>query len=291
MLLYKKQDLLNSEGEILELLIDDSGSLYVMGNTDNGTSKLICRSNHFIIDLYLRSRISMKELFLLSQDEHFIIIKDGQAIKRFFQTSTEEETKELSGLSNGNDLYGLLPRSMKPNLTLSEIMNLSPDSISDETPAEIDDLLINDSDVSFFKEGPIRTVRVQSEIHNNDDHDYIMCSTWDGRRVLTRTNPYSLFLFLNNRLSIKELFKCRKNDYYFIIDDDSTLQTKYTEEVEVILKNLRYSDQTYFSLPVKIQIDNPIENWRFYTDYITISGRGAISNDFNRISPIEIQIK
>jgi len=290
MTLYKIHELINSEGTILEILKDESGTLYMCGKTDKGRSRIICKTSTFIIQTYLQSRITLKELYLLNQDHYYFIIKEGQAIERFFQISTEEETKEITGLNCGNDLYELLPKSMRSTMTTNEIMDILPDSISVETPEEIEELKPLDADVEFFNEGPISTVRVQFEIYNDDEHDYIMCSTWDGRRVLTRINPYSLFLFLNNRLSIKELFKCRHDDFYYIIDEDSTIQTRYTEEVEVILKNLRYSDLTYFSLPAKIQIENPIEHWKFYTDYITISGKGIIPSEYNYSSPINIQI-
>lgn len=285
-------EVLNAEGTILQILKDDKESLFVQGLTDNGTKKILARTNHFILSLYYRSRISLKDLYLLNQDSSYIIIEGGQAVERFFEISTDTLPQELTNLSCGNDLYGLLPKNMKSNLTLNEILELLPKPISDDNLEEIENLKIFDADVSFFGEGPVQVVTVLSEKYNDDEHDYIMCFTWDGRRVLTRINPYSLFLFMNNRLSIKELFKCRQDDSYYIIDEDSTFQSRYSEEIEVILKNLRYSDLTYFSLPAKFQIENPIENWKFYTDYITISGRGSVlSQDSNQISPIKVQIK
>lgn len=290
MTLYQIHDLINNEGPILTLLKDDSDSIYVMGISENGYTKVITQTNSWIIEQFLRSRLKLKEIFILSQDQHFITISEGRAKAQFFRISTICEPKEIAELSFGDFLYEILPKGVRSGLNTEEILGLLPNQIAEEKPFEIETLAIADSDVQFFQDGPVRTISVQSNILNSDEHDYIQCNTLDGKKILTKVNPHSLFLLLNNRVSIKEIFLLRKNDEFIVLDGDSITVSKYSFVISSILRNVCYSDLTYFSLPKKLQIENPIENWKYYVNNVTISGKGILEPGFKSIYPLEVNI-
>jgi len=290
MTLYNIQTLLNSEGDILSILKNDSNKLFAMGNTNKGLSKILCKTNQFIIELYLNSRITLKQLFLLSQDKHYIIKTENEAKEIFFEITTEHMPAEITGISCGNDLYGLLSDNMKSRLTINEIMDLLPNPISDETPVEIENLKLDEGQVSFFGNDTMEIVTVDSELINSDEHDYIKATTLNGSEILARINPSSLQLFFSNQISTKELFLCRQHEDYIIIEGNSIRISKFNDDVVKILKFLHYSDLSYFSLPKKIQIENPIKRWKDYANNYTISGKGVLESGFSREHLVELEI-
>lgn len=293
MKLYHKIGILNSEGEILSILKDENDSLFIMGITDNGRKRIITKTNHFQLSLYLQSRINLKELYLMNQDNHFYILTGKKSRAVFFEITSDNIPKEIMGLECGNDLYHLLPSGMRTIMNEQDINDLLPNPLSSEEPEEIDNTAINMAGVNFFdtEKSPVNIVSVESEIHNPDEHDYFMCPTQYGKEdILVKINPYVLFLFLHNRLSISEVYKCRMDDYYIVHDGEKFIRSKYNSFVESLLLDLGQLNLTYYSLAPKIRIETPIELYKYYINNYTISGKGILESGFKSSYPIEVKI-
>ncbi len=296
MILYKVHELVNSEGNIITLLKGDNDFLYVMGKTDDGKNQIISKTNHFQLSLYLQSRITLRELFLMNQDEHFIIISKEKTEAIFFEITTDKPAHEIEKLQCGNELYSLLPASMRTALSEKDILNLLPNPISTEDAVEINNTVIdmNGSGVRFFNQekSPLSIVTIESEKHNKDEHDYFMCPTKYGKEdILVKINPSVLFLFLQNRLSITEVFKCRMHEYYIVHDGNKFIRSKYNQFIEALILELDYLNKTYYTLPSTMRIDTPIEKWKHYADYITISGKGVLETEFKASYLIAVKFK
>ena len=294
MILYKIHQLVNSEGPIVSILKDDNDSFFIMGNTNDGKKRIITRTNHFQLSLYLQSRISLKELFLMNQDEHFIIISSEKKEAVFFEICTYKPAPEIEKLQCGNQLYHLLPVNMRTMLNEKDIIDLLPNPLSSEEAEVIDNNVINMSGLDFFnsEKCPINIVTVESEDYNLDEHDYFRCPTQYGKEeILVKINPYVLFLFLKNRLSVTEMFRCRMHDFYIVHNGNNLMRSTYNPFVESLLHKLDYLNKTYYTLPSTMRIDSPIEQWRYYVDYYTLSGKGVLEYGFKSSYPANVIFK
>ncbi len=296
MILNKIHELVNSEGNIITLLKGDNDFLYVMGKTDDGKKQIITKTNHFQLSLYLESRVTLKELFLMNQDEHFFIISKKKSEAVFFEITTDKPAHEIENLQCGNQLYHLIPASMKTLLNNKDIFDSLPNPISTEDAVEVDNTVIdmNGSGVRFFnsEKCPISIVTVESEKYNPNEHDYLMCPTKYGKEdILVKINPFMLFLFLQNRLSVPEIFRCRMHDYYIVHNGKKITRSKYNQFIEALILDLNYLNKTYYTLPPTMRIDAPMEKWKHYADYVTISGKGVFQPGFKLTYPIDVILK
>jgi len=285
------QSILNSEGEILSILANESDELFIIARTNEGRSKIICRTNRFRIELYLTSRITLKQLFLLSQSEHYIIITDDKAEARFFEIP-DNIPIEIAGIQYVDELFHLLPKSVRTEKTTKEILEMCP-------PIEVgvkllidEDISITDSQVQFFQHNsPTKVVTIVSEAQNPTEFDYLSVPLNNGTgELLCRLSPELLKLFLTNRLSFQELFKSQMDkEFYYLNEEGSIYKLYHTDGLEGFIDRLAYSNLTYYSLPSII--DNPIERWAYYSKSLVISGHGVLPSEFEREYTVEIQIR
>jgi hypothetical protein len=294
MKLFTIQELINSEGSILTLLTDENESLFIMALTENGKKKIITETNHFQLSLYWRySRINLKELFLLNQDSHFFVVDGNKTEAVFFEITTDNLPNEISGLECGNELYHFIPSGMRnPNLEYN-IKDLLPSPLSSKRPEVIDNTVLSLASIDFFnsEKSPLSIVSIESDITNPDEHDYLMCPTKFGKEeVMVKINPYVLFLFLHNRLSVSEVYRCRMNDFYIIHDGHNFYRSKYNSYIQSLLQNLGQLNRTYYSLDPSIRIDAPMLLYKHHIDFQTISGKGIFEPGFRKKYDIEIEI-
>lgn len=294
MTLYKIQELINAEGAIVTILMDENESIFIMGNTENGKKKIIAKTNHFQLALYLKSRITLKELFLLNQDEHYYILSRLKKDAVFFELTTVNLPKVLKSLELSDQLYQMLPSGMKSPLSEKEILELLPDQIQNDEPKEVENIIINQIGIDFFnpERSPYKIVTLESLLYNQDEHDFLMIPTQYGReKILVRLNPYTLLLFLTGRISISEVIKCRMSDYYFVRDGDKYIRTRYNSYFNKLLDDLGLIDKFYTSLSESFRIENPIELYSYYVNNHTNSGKGIFEPGFRKNYPINIKIK
>ena len=296
MILYKIHELENSEGSIVSILKGDNDFLYIMDKTDDGKKQIITKTNHFQLSLYLESRVTLKELFLMNQDEYYIIISGEKAEAVFFEITTDKPAHEIEKLQCGSQLYHLIPASMRTLLSKKDVLSLLPIPISTEDADEIYNAVINmdGAGVRFFnsEKSPISIVSIESEQYNPDEHDYFMCTTQYGKEdILVKINPYILFLFLQNRLSVTEVFKCRMHDYYIVHDGGKFTHSKYNPFIKSLLQELDYLNKTYYTLPSTMRIEAPMEKWKHYVDFNTISGKGVLETEFKSSYLINVKFK
>jgi len=175
-----------------------------------------------------------------------------------------------------------------------DILNSLPNPLSSEEVEVIDNTAISMTSTDFFnsEKSPLSLVTVESENYNPDEHDYFMCPTKYGKEdILVKINPSVLFLFLQNRLSITEVFKCRMHEYYIVHDGNKFIRSKYNQFIEALILELDYLNKTYYTLPSTMRIDTPIEKWKHYADYITISGKGVLETEFKASYLIAVKFK
>lgn len=292
--LRKIVEVCNSEGEIIIILKETkSDTLYIMGKTNNGRTKIITKTNHFQISLYLQSRISLKELFLMNHDTHYFLITRDKAEAVFFEIKPNNLPPEIQGLECGNELYHFIPPSMR-NVNLDRhIDDLLPEPVSREKTEQIGNTILNLGGIDFFNsaKSPIHIVSIESDIHNPDQHDYLLCPTQYGKEdVMVKINPYVLFLFLHNRLSVTDVYKCRMDDFFIVHDGDNFYRTKYNSYIESLLLNFGRLNQTYYSLAPTMRIDGPMELYKHYINYQTSSGKGILEPGFLSSFPIDVKI-
>lgn len=284
--------ILNSEGDIASILKNESDELFIMARTNLGIAQIICSTNRFNLQLYLTSRITLKQLFLLSQSEHYTIITDNKAVARFFEIDSDNTPKELNGIQYGNELFHLLPKGVRTDKTANEILELLP-PIDEGVKLLIDeDITISNGQVQFFRdESVIQLEQIESETQNPSEYDYLSVPLTNGTgKLLCRLSPELLKLFLTNSITIQELFKSQMDkEFYYKNKQGNIYKIFYTDGLEGFIDKLSYGNLTYFSLPSTI--DNPIETWDYYTRNIVVSGYGILPVDFQREYPVTIKIE
>lgn len=129
---FQKQDyipdILDSEGTLLsivESMPDDMNNerLYLKAKISFDKS-IYCRVNETTLDLFFCGRISVKELFLLRNDEPFIFEKkEGKNLtQRLYWFTTEFENEILNELPFYNLSYFSIPESSRINSPNENIM-------------------------------------------------------------------------------------------------------------------------------------------------------------------------
>lgn len=292
MVLYKMHELLNAEGEILSILQHDTDTLYMCGRTDNGKSTIICQTNQFILELYLKSRITLKEIYLLSQDQHYFIIRDEQGEAVFFEISPDNEPSELQDLKCGEALYDLLPSGMKCGLSANEILGKLPEVKDGIIMSVIDNFETRLSDVQFFLEdSPIQLVQINSEIHNPFESDFIQVTLKsENSRLLCKVNPQLLKLLLTNRITTQELFKARSDKEYFYSSGKDWYKFFYSTAIEGMIENINHGNLTYYILPEEFQVESVMSIWDSYSRNSVISGHGVLPGGFKSTYPLNLKI-
>lgn len=286
-------NLINSEGAILALYREkDSGSLFVRGLTSPGNTGFFCRTNTFILELYLKSRINLEELFLLKADEHFIIRRGKEAEAVFLEVSDDNDPLELENLRCGKRLFHLLSHNMRPDSSVADIIQMIPDSDDKKEQELIEQLTIVNSQITLFDDVkcPLSVVSIEDEELNYDEHDFIEGRSPDGKeKILTKINPMALKLFATGRITVSDLFKLRQDDSYYIVRGNSIIRSGLSKEANSIIENLSYADCTYFALPTEFQLDAPLEAWNYYQRCV-INGKGILPWDFNPQFSIDLTI-
>jgi hypothetical protein len=167
---YKVHDILNSEGALLSILRSESNSIYIMGQTLEGI-KVISMTNEFLINLYLNSRITLFELMSLNQSQHYYIMTGNRSEAVFFEWDSTTAPGVFKKMVYGNQLYHLLPDSIRTSIDACEIIESLNHEPVEENSVNIDSLPIIESEVNFFNntKSPIRFISIDSDIHNPDD--------------------------------------------------------------------------------------------------------------------------
>lgn len=292
MVLYRMHELINCEGEISSILKDDSDTLYMRGRTDNGKSTIICPTNQFILELYLKSRITLKEVYLISQDQHYFIMHAGQAEARFFEISSDNEPSELKDLTCGDSLYDLLPSGMKSDNSVNEIHGKLPEVKDGIIMSVIDNFETRLSDVQVFSEdSPIQLVQIDSAICNPFESDFLQVTLkTENSSLLCKVNPQLLKLLFTNRITIQELFKAQSDKEYFYFSGKEWYKFFYSTAVEGMIENINYGNLTYYALPNEFQVESVLSIWDSYSRNSVISGHGILPSDFKKEYPVEITI-
>lgn len=137
-IIFKQQshipDLLNSEGPLLSLVEImsyelENERLYLKGKVGFGKA-VYCKVNETALNFFFSGRISVKELFLLRNDEPFIVeIKEesGDVIQNLYWLNNNLENEFLNKLPYYNLSYFAIPESSKiesPNETVIKKLDL-----------------------------------------------------------------------------------------------------------------------------------------------------------------------
>lgn len=127
-------DILNSEGPLLSIVESISNEpenerLYLKGKIGFGKS-VYCKVNETALNLFFTGRISVKELYLLRNDEHFIFEKkdeNGKLNQYYYRYSEEFQNKILNKLPFYNLSFFSIPESAKipsPNENMIKKLDL-----------------------------------------------------------------------------------------------------------------------------------------------------------------------
>ena len=292
----KLNNLINVEGPILQVKKDDNNNYYAIAKT-NGCRDLIFRVDPFALELYLRSRITLKELVLLRQDEHYILRqRSGNYMARFLEITSEEEPKELREIVYGDSLYHLLPSGVRQEQGYQDLLSpLRPvPAMSGEKRIGDPSVIVrSDSALNIFigKNTPLKIVSIDSEEYNEDEHDLLACETGDGSAILmTKINPMSLLLFLTGRITVKDVMMLRMDDLYFLKKNNGVFVSGFSDEVNKLLDVLVFGDRTYFRLPAEMQVPSPVTLWRGYMGLFSMNGKGIRPSGFKAEYPVDMSI-
>jgi hypothetical protein len=122
------QDILNSEGPLLsivESIPDDLNNerLYLKAKIGFGKS-VYCRVNETALNFFISGRISVKELFLLRNDEPYLYEKKNESnlYQQLYWLTDDFEKEILNKLPFYNLSYFSIPESARINLPYENIM-------------------------------------------------------------------------------------------------------------------------------------------------------------------------
>ncbi|MBN1415656.1 MAG: hypothetical protein JW973_11190 [Bacteroidales bacterium] len=291
--LYKIHELLNAEGTIAAIYKDQKDDLFIQGLTGNGMIKIITKTSRKIIQLFLQSRITLTEMFLLQHDNHYILIDNKGAVKKFLEVNTESIPVELSNIKCGNKLYGFLPKGMKLDRSEHDIMHLLPDVRDGIVLSEIDDLELDRGDIDLFTdESSIQIVKINSEIHNNAEYDFLRVNLkTNNSQLFVRVNPFLLQLLITNRITIQELYDIQADKEYFYYSGKKWYKLFYCEGLRGMVSNIQNGNLTYYSLPQNHIVGGVMEKLKFYIDHLMINGLGLYLPDFQLEKSVNVKLK
>ncbi|MCF8380088.1 MAG: hypothetical protein K9H49_10955 [Bacteroidales bacterium] len=285
-------NLLNCEGKILSVYrIKNTDDLFAMVRLKGENASVFARTNKSILKYYLQGRFSLRTLFELQSDLHFLITQKGRTVSKFLEINSESHLNEIESLCCGTDLYPLLPPGMKPNLSVIQILQLIPEAAMDFEAIAPGAYNIKPSGFTIFSEASdyLQIVTIENEILNIDEYDFIRYSFDQNEEIFIRITPASLKLFITGQFTLADVAEI--NGAYIFKKDHSTF-TKYSSDVHsIITNNLPFYKSSYFQLPTEIQIDSPLKQWKFYQDYLTINGRGIIQTEDLQELEVDLTIK
>lgn len=280
-------DLLNSEGSILGLVVDlNSDVSYLKCRLTNSSSLVFVPTNRARLTLYFRGIIDLKTLCSLAADEKFIIKHERTYRSEFFECSEGHIPSILNNLHCGNDFYPLLSNSMKSTDEYMELLQF----VIRTYPIERHEFKyhsIRPAAFSIFNsdQNIYEIVEFEDEELNPAEYEFIKYKVNDTRSLLIKLTPTLMFLYITNKIGLLDMIEL--NDT-FIISGAEIFKTNYKHIEE--LKN-SIVNHHYYNLPNTIRIDYPIEVYKYYTKLFTINGRGIIEGDFSTSKPVDVMIR
>ena len=116
-------ELVNCEGTILAVVEDLKGEnhLYIQGLCLNHGTSIYAKVNDIQLGLYLRGRITLRELFSLRGDEGYILKnRNGYDTVYIYDV---DSSLILNTIACGKDLYPDISKDMKSSTPVDEILN------------------------------------------------------------------------------------------------------------------------------------------------------------------------
>jgi len=95
MILTELMELINCEGPILSIVTDENEfgikQMYLKGNAGKFSSHFYAKTNDMILKMFFQDRLKVKELFLIRQDEEYIVKKFEDQKRTFSKATIDEE--------------------------------------------------------------------------------------------------------------------------------------------------------------------------------------------------------
>lgn len=121
------KDLVNSEGPIVRLqertdMRPDQHNLYVEALMKDGQKRILCKISPETLRLYLSGRLRLRELFLVRNDEIYII-HTGKKYE-FVRYSEDLAYEVYNTLATGCSYYTELSEGMRSYSNVSDVMRI-----------------------------------------------------------------------------------------------------------------------------------------------------------------------
>lgn len=287
-------EILNQNGLELILLTDNNEKICAKASI-NGGGCIITQVNQMKVELYLNSRITLQELFLLQQDEAYVIIDGaGNARREHFEVTSKNKPKELD-ITGGNILYNELPKEAKI-MDKEVIMSQINQPLVDIEHVEIETLEYNESILEPFTRitQSLDIICLVSSVYNVDQRDYLVATLHDSTKLMTCIEPQGMQLYLDCRITLKELFVLSMDKFYYEIDYDKRMtQHTYSEYIISLIDAMEYSSTYYNELPKSIRNTTADINELFdlYSDSYMISGKGVGISPKGVNETVEVELK
>ncbi|MFB6318407.1 hypothetical protein [Saccharicrinis sp. FJH54] len=278
--------LINSEGDLLSVIINQRGQLYIEATLLNNNQKIINETNKNKIELYLKGRITLQSLLLLSSDGHYIFPNNKEnGTAKFIEINLGMHQSELSSIIYGNELYPLLPDSMKPNLSIHEILEFLPEKWNVWESMKLEKYEIANAGYTIFKDNDdIQIVEFEHELINPDEYYFLKCRLNQNQTLMIRLIPESLKLYIN-QITLADLIDISDS---FILDTDNQIICSYNQTQHIqLIKRTWLCNRSYYQLPHRLRVENPLGCLKNLQDS-TINGRGILSGDFRRDFTIDL---
>ncbi len=290
MTLYRITEILNAEGTIAAIYKDQDNNIYVQGLSSNGRSKIIAKSNRFLLELYLCSRIKLN--YILTHDSHVLLIRNNQATE-YIGFEPESAPSELKEIKCGDVLYDLLPKGMKSYLSVNEILEKLPEVKDGLIMTTIEDIESKLSSVQFFSDDSfIQSVQLESETHNPYEFDFLKVKLKTEISYLYCKVRPNLKLLLMNQLSLQEYFKAQADQEYFYYSGKEWYKLFYSTAVEGMINNIQCGKLTYYSLPKDLQVESVMGLWDHYMKDVVLPGcYGVRPMHFQTERPVNVKLK
>jgi hypothetical protein len=111
-------------------------------------------------------------------------------------------------------------------------------------------------------EGPAMKL-VESVDENGDEENeqlHIAAMGNNYTYVYAKINETALMMYCQGRITTKELFMLREDDLFYVLKGDVITEHNCNEKfVEKVLNKIVYADYTYFTIPERDRLLNPIQ--------------------------------
>lgn len=290
MLLFKKHVLLNAEGNIAAIYQDKDNTLYIQGRLNHGQTLILAKTNRFLLELYLRSRINFN--YLLTHDSHLILIKNNKATE-YIGFEPESAPSELKEIKCGDVLYDLLPKGMKSYLSVNEILGKLPVVEDNIIMSTIEDIETKLSSVQFFSNDSFyQTVQLESETHNPYEFDFLKVKLDSENTYLYCKVKPNMKMLLMNQISIQEYFRAQSDQEYFYYSGQEWYKITCPVAVMGMINNIQYGNLTYYSLPKKFQVECVMGLWDHYLKDVVLPGcYGVRPMDFQTERLVNVKLR